>query len=158
MKKIAIEIKWGMVFFALNFVWVVLEKSVGLHDEYIDKQLIYTNLFAIPAIVVYVLALLDKRRNAFHNKMNWLQGFISGLIISLVVAVLSPLTQIIVHNYLTPEYFENIIAYNVKAGLMTRLEAEGYFNLNSYIFMSMRTALVMGAVTSAIVALFVRKQ
>ncbi len=158
MKKVAIEIKWGIVFFAVNLVWVVLEKAVGLHDTYVDKQLIYTNLFAIPAVLVYVLALIDKRKNAYNNKMSWLQGFISGLIISLVVAVLSPVTQILAQHYLSPEYFENIIAYNVKAGHMSRIEAEGYFNLNSYIYMSMRSALVMGAVTSAIVALFVRKK
>ncbi len=51
-----------------------------------------TNFFAIIAIAVYVFALLDKRKRDFGGRMTWIQGFVSGVIISIIVALLSPLT------------------------------------------------------------------
>jgi hypothetical protein len=40
------------------------EKGLGLHSRHIDKHMIYTNFYAIP-VGVYVLALLDKRKNYY---------------------------------------------------------------------------------------------
>lgn len=157
MKKIAVEIKWGIVFFAVVILWTVFEKMMGWHDAKIELHRNYSTFFAIPAIMVYVLALLDKRRCDFANKMTWLQGFMSGLIIAVVVAILSPLGQVLTHQYLSPDYFQNIIAFIVNSGKMTQLEAEAYFNLKSYIIISVKGAIMFGAGTSAIVALFVRK-
>ncbi len=158
MKKFAIELKWGIIFTVVALLWMLLEKSVGLHDKYIDKQAIYTNFFAIPAIVVFVFALLDKRKNFYNNKMSWLDGFLSGLVVSIVVAILSPVAQYITIRIITPEYFPNMIEYVVVSGKMTMEEALEYFNLNNYILQSVFGGLLMGALTSAIVALFVRKK
>ena len=102
--------------------------------------------------------MLDKRKNFFKGKMNWSQGFISGIVVSIVVAILTPLAQYITHAFITPEYFPNIIDHAVERGSMTREAAEEYFNLTSYILQSFFFALVVGVVTSAVVALFVRKK
>ena len=157
MKKFSIEIKWGAVFSIVSLLWMYLEKGLGWHDENIAVHAIYTNLFAIVAIILYVFALLDKRKNFFNDKMTWTQGFVSGIIISVVVAILSPLAQYITHEFITPDYFENAIENSVLNG-NTRENAEAYFNLKSYILQSFFFALVAGVVTSAIVALFVRKK
>ncbi|MCU4157476.1 DUF4199 domain-containing protein [Carboxylicivirga sp. A043] len=157
MKKIAIELKWGVIFFAIVLLWTVFEKSIGLHDERIDKHYILTNFFAIPAIIVYVLALLDKRK-WLGGSMSWSQGFLSGLIIAVIVSLLSPLGQYLTHEYLSPEYFPNIIALTVEQGKMTLEQAEAYFNLNNYIKVSMLGAIMMGALTAGIVAIFTRKK
>ncbi|WP_300437074.1 DUF4199 domain-containing protein [Christiangramia sp.] len=156
MKKFSIEIKWGIIFSIVSLLWMFLEKGLGWHDENIAQHAIYTNLFAIVAIVLYVLALLDKRKNFYNGKMNWSQGFISGIVISVVVAILSPLAQYITHEFITPNYFDNVIEYTVENGAMTRSAAEEYFNLTSYIIQSFFFALVVGVVTSAIVAFFVK--
>ncbi|WP_430810941.1 MULTISPECIES: DUF4199 domain-containing protein [unclassified Carboxylicivirga] len=157
MKKIAIELKWGIIFFAIMLLWVVFEKMIGLHDERIDRHHILTNFFAIPAIIIYVLALLDKRKS-LGGVMSWSQGFVSGLIIALIVSLLSPLGQYLTHSYLSPHYFSNIIAYTVEQGQLSREQAEAYFNLRSYIQQSMVGSLIMGAVTAAIIAFFTRKK
>lgn len=158
MKRFAIEIKWGIIFSVVSLLWMYLENALGWHDELIAKHAIYTNFFGIVAIVIYVLALLDKRKNFFEGKMNWSQGFISGIVVSIVVAILTPLAQYITHTFVTPDYFPNIIDHAVERGSMTREAAEEYFNLTSYILQSFFFALVVGVVTSAIVALFVRKK
>ena len=158
MKKLGIEIKWGILFVVIQLVWMFGEKIAGLHDENIDKHYIVTNLFAIVAIAVYVVALLDKRKNYYGGKMTWKQGFISGLFITLVVTILTPLSQYITSAIITPDYFDKMIAYTVETGKLTQEQAEANFNMKSNIIKSSIFAPVVGVVTSAIVAFFVKKK
>ena len=158
MKRFGIEIKWGIIFTIVMLIWMWMEKLLGWHDEHIDKHRFYTMFFAVPAILVYVLALLDKRKNYFNGKMTWVQGFITGLGITVVVAVLSPLTQYIISEFITPNYFENAIAHAVENEKMDLVFAKEYFNLKNYIWQSLMSAVGMGVFTSAIVALFVKKK
>lgn len=158
MKKYSTEIKWGVIFAISTLVWMYFEKGMGWHDELIAQQLIYTNLFALVAIVIFVLALKEKRKKDFGGKMSWKQGFISGIIISIVVALLTPLTQYIGNTWIAPNLFPNLINYMVETGKMTEEGAKNYFNLKSYMVQGSFGALTMGVVTSAIVALFLKKQ
>ena len=158
MKKYAIELKWGVIFAIIMLLWMILEKFLGWHDEKIDKHPFLTNLFAIPAILIYIFALLDKRKNYYGGKMTWLQGFLCGVIIAVVVAILSPLVQYVSLNYISPDYFANAIDYAVEAQKMERLEAEQYFTMSNYIVQGEIGSLALGAITGAIVAIFVRKK
>ena len=158
MKKYKIEIKWAFIFMVMMLLWMVFERAVGLHDEHIDKHPIYTNFVAILAIAVYVLALLDKRKSFYNGVMTYKQGFVSGLIISLIVTVFSPLTQYITSKIISPDYFNNVIEYSVSNNLMTLEAAQAYFNLKSYIIQVLIATPIMGIVTSAIVAIFTKKK
>ncbi len=159
MKKFSIELKWALIFVAMSLLWMVLEKAVGLHSTHIDKHLYLTNLFAIPAILVYVFALKEKKKKFYTGQMNYKQGFVSGLVITLIVTVLAPLTQWITSTVITPEYFPNVIAHSVETGYYDTVEeAEAYFNLKNYMVQSVIGALVMGVITTAVVALFVRSK
>jgi hypothetical protein len=158
MKNIKIEIKWALIFVLMMLAWMVLEKSLGYHDEKIADHPTMTNFVAIPSIAIYVFALLDKRKNFYHGLMNYKQGFIAGLIITVIVAILSPLSQYIISEFITPDYFANVINYSVDQGRMTQLDAEAYFNLKSYMIQSAIGALVMGLLTSAIVAFVVKSK
>lgn len=157
-KKYSIEIQWAIIFFLMMLVWMVLERWFGLHDTHIDKHMIYTNFVAIPAIAVYVLALLDKKQSSFGGQMTYKQGFISGLVITIVVTILSPLSQYVTSEFITPNYFANVISYSVNNGKMTLVEAEAYFNLKNYIFKTLMFTPVMGIVTTAIVAFFTKSK
>lgn len=158
MKNYKIEVKWAVIFMIMTLVWMLLEKLAGLHSKHIDKHLIYTNFIAIPAIAVYVFALLDKRKNFYGGAMSYKQGFNSGLLITLFVTILSPLTQVITSLLITPEYFPNVIDYCVSQGKMTQEGAESYFNLKSYIIQGLIGAPVMGLLTTALVAIFTRRK
>lgn len=158
MRKLTIEIKWAVLFALVSLAWMLGEKLVGLHSTHIDKHATYTNLFALPAIALYVFALLDKRRNYYGGVMTYTQGLVSGLFITLFVTVLSPLTQLVTTNVITPEFFPNAIAHAVSTGQMEQAEAEKTFSLGNYIQQGLIGAPLMGIVTSAIVALFTRKR
>jgi hypothetical protein len=149
------ELKWGLIFTVVALLWMVLERITGLHDKYIHLHPILTNLFAIPAIVMMVLAIKEKKR-LLGGRISFKQAFLCGLGVSIVVAALSPLAQWITSRFITPNYFTNAINYAVQAGLQTREQAEAFFNLNSYMLQASLGALVMGILTSLIVAAFVR--
>lgn len=156
-KKITTEIKWALIFTLVMLLWMLGERVTGLHDEHIDIHMVLTNLFAIPAIAVYILALRDKRQRDFHGVMSWRQGMLSGAVISLVVALLAPGAQWLISTVISPHYFENVIAYSVASGYhASQEEAAAYFNLGNYMVQSAAGALIMGLVTSAVVAFFLR--
>ena len=139
MKKIAIEIKWGLIYIAIILLWMEFEKLMGWHDMKIDKHPLFTSLFAVPAILLYLNALLDKRNNYYGGNITWFQAFRCGIIISLVVVVFSPLTQLVIHTVITPEYMGNAIEHAVKSEKMTRMLAERYYTLGNYILQSFIT-------------------
>ncbi len=159
MGSIKTELRWALVFCGTMLAWMVLERAVGLHDEHIDKHMVYTNLFAIPAILVYVFALRDKKHNDLGGVMSYRQGFVSGMIVSVIIMLLSPGLQWIISTLITPNYFANVIEYSLSTGYHeTRAEAEAYFSLENYMMQSAIAALIMGLVTTLIVAAFVRSR
>lgn len=158
MKNLTTEIKWAITFSLVMMAWMLMEKSLGWHDEKIADHAKLTTFFAIPAIAVYVFALIDKKKNDLNGYMTYRQGLISGLWITLFVAILSPLVQYIISQWITPDYFANVIAHSVSTGELTQEEAESYFNLKSYMIQSLIGAALMGVITSLIVAFFVRSK
>ncbi|MFP4025248.1 MAG: DUF4199 domain-containing protein [Thiohalospira sp.] len=158
MNNYKIEIKWAIIFVLMLLFWMILEKLSGLHEEHIEKHAIVTNLVAIPAILIYTFALLDKRKNFYHGKMTYKQGVISGLVITAIITIFSPLTQYITSNLITPEYFPNMIDYVVEKGKMSQTEAENYFNLKNYTILVLISTPVMGIITTLIIAIFTRKK
>ena len=159
MKNIQIEIKWALIFSAVTLLWMAAEKLVGLHDKYIDYHLYLTNLFAIPAIIMMVLALKEKKQNFYGGKMSYGQGMMSGVILSFIIAVLSPFTQWITSYLITPEYFPNVIKRSVELGYYkTTEDAAANFNYKNYAIQSTIAALVMGVATTAIAMIFIRSK
>lgn len=158
MKNRSIELKWGVVFALSTLGWMILERMMGWHDEHIASHATYTNFFAIVAVAVYVLALRDKKLHHYGGKMTYRQGFVSGLLITLVVTLLSPLTQYITLEYITPEYFTHVIAYAVESGNATLEEAQSYFNFQNYVLQATVGALIMGVITAAVVAFFMKSK
>ena len=157
MKKLKIEIKWAIIFSVMGLLWMVLEKLCGLHGKYIDYHLYLTNLFTIPAIIIMVVALKDKKKNFYYGQMNYKQGLISGIGLSVIIALLSPLTQWVTSFVITPEYFPNVIKRSVEIGYFkTTAEAEANFNYQNYAIQGAIGALVMGIVTTAIAMIFIR--
>ncbi|WP_445385876.1 DUF4199 domain-containing protein [Robiginitalea sp. IMCC44478] len=157
MKSLRLEFKWALIFIVMSLLWMLLEKLSGLHSTHIDMHMYLTNLFAIPAIIVYVLALKDKKKTDYNGQMSYKQGFIFGLITTLIITVFAPLTQWVTSTVITPEYFPNVIAHSVETGYYANQEeAEAFFNLKSYMVQSTIFTFVMGVVTTAVVAIFVR--
>ena len=158
MKKFAIEIKWAINFSIATLIWMILEHSLGWHDQNIAKHALYTNIFAFVAIAIYFMAINDKKKNFFMGNMTFRQGFVSGVILSIIIALLSPIVNFITFEYITPNFFENMINYAVANKIQTQTQADDYFNINSYLLQGFFGSLSMGVVTSAIVAFFLKSK
>ncbi len=151
------EIKWGLIFTFVQFLWICLEFAVGLHDKYVSMHPILTNLFIIPAVYVMYLAIREKK-NILGGKITFGQAFLCGLGVSVIVAVLSPLSQYIFHRFINPNYFQNAINYAISAGKLTEAEASSYFSLQSYMMQASLGAIVAGVITSLIIAAIIRSK
>lgn len=155
MRNYRIELKWSLIYIVATLVWMGMENVAGLHTIHIDRHAFYTNFFMIPVILIYILALRDKRHHFYNGSMTWTQGFITGLLITVIVAIFSPLTTLITHKIIAPSYFANAIEFGVSIG-KDRMGLENYFNLNTYMIFTAFGTLCMGMVIAAVVALFVR--
>ena len=159
MGNVKIEIKWAIIFSVMTLLWMLLEKLTGLHSTYLDYHLYLTNLFAIPAIWIMVLALKDKKKNFYNGQMSYKLGLISGIILSLFIALISPLTQWITTYIISPEYFPNVIKRSVEIGYYkTTEEAEANFNYANYAMQGAIGAFVMGILTTAIAMIFLKSK
>lgn len=67
MNKYKTELNWGFIFVASLLIWMLLERLLDLHDEHFNQHMIYTNLFAILAIALYVFALREKRKKDYNG-------------------------------------------------------------------------------------------
>lgn len=154
--KFKTEIKYALGFFIMTLSWMAMERLLGLHSTHIDKHATYTNLYAIPSVVIYILALREKR-SYYNGIMSYGQAFKSGLIMTLFITLMSPVSQYITSVYITPHFFENAINYAVSNGKLTQEAAVAEFNLNNYLMYSVIGAPVMGIVTTAIVSIFAKR-
>ena len=159
MNNVKIEIKWAIIFSIIGLLWMVLEKLAGLHGKYIDYHLYLTNLFAIPAISMMVLALKEKKAKYFNGRISYIQGLVSGIILSAIIALLSPLTQWITTYVITPEYFPNVIKRSVELGYYpTTSNAAANFNYKNYAVQGAIFSFVMGLVTTSVAMIFIKSK
>jgi hypothetical protein len=157
MNKFAIEIKWGIRYAFLWIFWLYIEKSSGYYEAKISDHALYSLLFTFVTLFVYYVAIKEKKKDFFKDQMTWKQGCTAGIFLTVVIALLTPICQIIFHKAIAPEFFPNMIEYSVSKG-NSRETATNYFNLSSYIIQSVFGALSFGVVLAAIVALFLQSK
>jgi hypothetical protein len=162
MKNYTIEIKWAIRFTMLTLAWAIGEQLIGLHDIYIAQYGLYTNLIAVPALLFYFLALQEKKKYFFNGTITWSQGFVSGVMLSFIIALMAPIAQFVIYKSITPHFFETIIAYKTNASLVShpisKSTAEGYFNLKSFMLQSAFSDLSTGVIVGALLSLFIRNK
>lgn len=138
---------------------MVLENVTGLHGKYIEYHLYLTNLFAIPAIIMMVMALKEKKRVFYDGNMSYGKRLLSGVILSAFIALLSPLAQWVTSYVIAPEYFPNVIEKSLEIGYhVSREDAETQFNYPNYAKQGAIFGFIMGVVTSAIAMIFIRSK
>src|SRR5262245_46628697 len=148
------EIKWGVIFVIVSFLWITLERMVGLHDRYISMRDYLGIIFVIPAVLIMVLALAEKRR-VLGGSLSFKQGFLCGMGVSIVVAILTPLYQWILFRYVSPDFVQNMINYRISQGQNPEA-LQVLFSFKSMLIIGIGTALVIGAITSLILAAVMR--
>lgn len=150
-----IEIKWAILYSIAYTIWMYFESKMGWHDAKIGLQPLYNLLFLPISILLIGLAIFDKKRNHYKNEMDWKKGFVSGIILSVLITVLNPVVLYITYNYISPDFFENAINVYVSEGFPLE-KAKAQYNLNTAISNSVFDKLSFGVVISAAVSYFIR--
>jgi tetrahydromethanopterin S-methyltransferase subunit B len=137
---------------------MTLEKEMGYHDINIKWQPVFNLLFIFPTFILYVLALLEKKKKYYHDQMSWKQGMIAAIIMSFIIVIFSPISQFITHEIISPDFLENTINFTVKQKKLTLTEAKEYTTLTSSIWKNISDGLSFGVVIGAIVAYLIQSK
>ena len=157
MEKFKIEFKWASIFTGINLIWIYIEKYLGLHNEYIDYHSIVSLVMLLPLSLCIFMGLNQKRQDYYKGEMTWQKAFLSGSLLSLLVAGLSPGPVYVMAEYVSPEFFLIAKKASAERGVSQKLTKQ-LFNLNTYISQAIMFYLAFGVMISAIVGLFVKRK
>ena len=105
------ETKFGLLMGIGICLWVLIEYFLGFHTSklHIGQYSIYF-VTIVPLLTIY-LGLKEKRDLQFNGKISLSNGIRSGLMISLIAAIIISFFLIIYFNYINPQYSEIGVAY-----------------------------------------------
>ena len=152
MNKIGIELKWAAIITAFTCLWAAFENALGYHKD-------FSNIIAT-AFTYYVLltflwafAFIDKKKSLGKNTVwEFKNAFKFGLFLTGLLTILSPIAQYIIYENISPDYFNNIIEYQLKKGRQTRESLELIHNMNFTIRQGVMNSLSLGVIYSALYA------
>lgn len=156
MKKFAIEFRWGITYFLAYTLWLMLEKSAGFHDEKIMYQPVFHLLFFFVALTLYGFMLRDKKKNFFTNQMHWRDGFFSGLMYTFIIAMLSVMSVVTFHEWLSPHFLTDMKNLVVAQKQLTEEEATEFFSFSKVLSQHIYMILSQGAILSAMWSYFLK--
>lgn len=156
MKNYRTELKWAGIFSLMYLAWMMMEHLCGLHGRHIQYQQLVSTFILLPSLLIYVLAIREKKLRVFQGTITFRQAFKSGMLLTLFIVILSPVNQLITTGLIAPDFFENMQEFAVSQKQMSVQEAEARLNTGAFIVQSIIGGLVTGAVFSALIALVIR--
>ncbi|MEK7253810.1 MAG: DUF4199 domain-containing protein [Bacteroidota bacterium] len=107
------EIKWAIIATIVLFVWLLLEKLLGLHaPEKLATWMIVDFIASILIfIAIYYMTTRDKRDVELGGVMSWKQGFWAAAVMTLIFIPLSSLVVYIFIKFVSPELPGSLTSY-----------------------------------------------
>ena len=148
-------VRFGLLFAAMQTIYIVCEYLLGLHTTYID-QMGWGQLFFFPlaiGMMWYGLATLKKESEgnlAYLDgiKMGWVVGIVSG-------AIAVPFFMFYL-CCINPDFLSLAIESTVRTGNYSQEEAENLFQVPSYYYGMFIFSQAAGILTNAILGLFMK--
>ena len=152
MNKIGIELKWAAFITAFACLWAALENALGYHKDF-SNILITSFIYYVILTFLWAIAFIDKKKSLGKNAVwEFKSAFKFGLFITGLVTLLSPIAQYIIHESISPDYFNNIIEYQLSKGRQTRESLEDIYNMEVAIRTGVTETLSYSIVFSALYA------
>lgn len=152
MDKIGIELKWAAIITVYSCLWAALEKTLGFHEDF-SNIIITAFLYYIILTFLWAIAFIDKKKSLGKGaEWPFTKAFKFGLFVTGLLTILNPISQYIIYESISPEYFENIIQYQLSKGNQTREALELVHNLEFTIRQGIMNALSLGVIFSALYA------
>nr|WP_317632296.1 DUF4199 domain-containing protein [uncultured Flavobacterium sp.] len=153
MNKFSILIKWAIRFTFIAVLWSYLEKLLGYHSDKISNHFSFGLIFGIVYIIIYYLTLAEVWTKVYNENISYKSSFLNLAALTLLIAFLSPFPHLVMHNYISPEYFSNAIALS-EGKTAQKLEfAKSYYTLTSFVLNGIQNTFSIGILLSTIVPL-----
>lgn len=152
MNRIGIELKWAAFITAFTCLWAALEHALGYHKDF-SNILITSFIYYVILTFLWAIAFIDKKKSLGKNAVwEFKSAFKFGLFLTGITALLSPIAQYIIYETISPDYFTNIIEYQLKKGRETIEILQQRYNMSFVISLGVRDALSFGVIYSALYA------
>jgi len=152
MNKIGIELKWAGIITAFTCLWAVLEQALGHHKDF-GNILITAFIYYIILTFLWAIAFIDKKKSLGKGSIwEFKSAFKFGLILTGLLTILSPISQYIIYESISPDYFNNMIEYQMAKGRQTRESLELIHNINFAIRQGVMNNLSLGVIYAALYA------
>lgn len=153
------ELLAGVAIAIASFIWLYLEYIIGFHDSLIEYHMYANNLaYILPIIGIYWAI---KKRHATFSKgaFQLKDGLMSGVIVFVTTALLNLPLQLLFLNYINPDFFGNMMAYEAKKAIMSGgnsiiaiTDAQNYYNTSSYLIQGFTGLLALGLLVSLMIS------
>ena len=146
------ETKWAVIASIVLFLWLILEKLLGLQTA--ENFNIWAIVDIIASIVIFIVVYYffcrEKRERDLNGSMLWKEGFWAAAIMTLIFIPLSTLMIYIFATWINPD-FVNILAERSSGGSIT------HDSVNIFLKQHVLSAIILGLLFSAIFPLFTRR-
>lgn len=147
MNKYAIEIKWATIFSIAYLIWMLIEKQLGYHSDKALQEPLFNLLFIPITVLLFYLAIKDKKKVIFNGEMEWKEGFASGIVLTLLLTVTTTVVVMLTFNIISPDFFKTAIEQSDNKDL-----AQLNYNLPIFIKNNIFDKLSFGVVIAAIMS------
>jgi hypothetical protein len=146
------ETKWAVIAAIVTFIWLILEKMLGLQTAENFGTWAIVDIAASMLIftVVYYLFCREKREEDFNGVMSWAEGFWAAAIMTLIFIPISTLLIYLFAILINPD-FVHILAEKSSEGSIA-IDPYGSF-LKQHVF----SAIVFGLLFSLLFPIFTKR-
>jgi hypothetical protein len=152
MKQFSIEFRWAFTFLLAQTLWIMFERTLGFHDEKLQFQPLFSMLFNFILIAIYILAIRDKKIKIYKGQMTWQEGFVTGLMLTLIIALFTTMTEYTKHHVISPYLLDDMKAMILEEKRMTNEQADKYFSFSKTLSNSIFFTISIGVLITSIVA------
>lgn len=147
-------LKWGVVIGVLSLLWHVLEKFTGFDSDFIEYHTKAGIFFLVPFVMIYVLALLQKR-NENGGTLTYMDGLKHALYIAILSIPFVMLATFIKIKMISPDFQTNMIDFLITTGA-EQSDVESAFS-DMGILSSSALFSMFGVVAGALAMIFIKK-
>ncbi|SEH65703.1 Protein of unknown function [Paenimyroides aquimaris] len=151
MNKIGIELKWAGIITAFTCLWAALKQALGYHKDF--SNILIPAIYYVILTFLWAIAFVDKKKSLGKGAVwEFKSAFKFGLILTGLLTILSPIAQYIIYENISPDYFNNMIEYQMAKGRQTRESLELIHNINFAIRQGVMNSLSLGVIYAALYA------
>lgn len=118
-------------YFFIFIIWKACEKLIGLHDNNIEYYSVVSDLIIIPLALLYATG-FKKYRIGLGGKITFINGIGFGLMATLFIVALTPMSIWIFDQFINPNFYASMIQFQVKTHLSSLENAKQSFNHENF--------------------------